>query len=135
MPHQNRIFVEDGALVYIHHDEGNPANDEPGKRIKLKPGKKIKFKSRDGNLTITFKTSSPFVSGRMVLTALVNRFTTLEEIKPFTPPPRNPSFAYTAQVGTISEDPEVIIDTEGGSGGSKKPAKKAKTKAGAKKKK
>jgi hypothetical protein len=131
--HHLKLFIEDGVIVYVHHDEDHPANDEPGKHLKLKPGKKLKFKSRDGDLTITFKGVSPFVSGDTVVTATVGKFSKTEEIKPFTPPPRNPPFAYRAQIGAISEDPEIIIDTDGGGGATTK--KKAKAKAVKKKKK
>jgi hypothetical protein len=130
--HHLKLFIEDGVIVYIHHDEDHPANDEPGRHLKLKSGKKIKFKSPDGDLTITFKAGSPFVSGDTVVTAAVGKFSKTQEIMPFTPPPHNPPFPYTAQVGTISEDPEIIIDTDGGGGGTKK---KPKAKAVKKKKK
>jgi hypothetical protein len=130
--HHLKLFVEDGVIVYIHHDESHPADDEPGKHLKLKSGEKLKFKSRDGDLTMTFKKDSPFVSGDMVVTAPVGKFSQTQQIMPLTPPPHNPSSPYTAQVGTISEDPEIIIDTDGGGGARKK---KAKTKTVKKKKK
>ena len=130
--HHLKLFIEDGVIVYIHHDEAHPANDQPGKHLKLKSGQKLKFKAHGGALTITFKGASPFKSHDTVINAPADTFSKTEEIMAYTPPPRNPPFAYTAQVGAISEDPEIIIDTDGGGGAP--PKKKAKAKTAKKKK-
>jgi hypothetical protein len=129
MAHTIRMFVDtDGSLAYIHHDGDDPSNDEPGKHLSLKPGKKVRWFSRSGNISIDFDTDSPFESGALSLSATQGHATRFETLLD---PGRvsNPKFKYTATVGKVSEDPDIIIDNSGGGGGPKpKPKSKSKGK-------
>lgn len=138
--HHIRIFDKSGPpFTYIHHNTDDPLNDGPGEHLELPSGEDVKFKSQDGDLTITFKGSSPFVSGNTRLTARRGRLTAVETTK--TIAKIREVFPYTATVGSHSHDPDIIIDDGGGGGGTgqkkvtgkKKPKKKAKKTAKRKK--
>ena len=126
-------------LVYIHHNEDHPSNPEPADHLALKPGEKVRFASNDGDFSIDF-TASPFTSGDTHLAGLQGTLAPKPSqpaeivMNPKPKPPQNPRFKYRAQVGTVWEDPEIIIDLAGG-GGAAQPAKKPKKKTSAPKKK
>jgi hypothetical protein len=131
--HHILIFDDSGPpFRYIHHNTDDPLHDKPGEHVELKSGKDVKFKSPNGDLTIRFKRSSPFVSGTTTLTARRGTFTTLQTTK--TIPSLREVFPYTAKVGSLSHDPDIIIDDGGGGSdgktgkktAKKKPKKKAK---------
>jgi hypothetical protein len=126
MAHTIRIFVIDGALSYIHHNGNDPSNDEPGTHLFLPPGEKVRFVSRDGDYSIVFDTGSPFESGDLSLSGLQNKATKYETILDPGGSGPNPSFKYTAKVGRVTDDPDIIIDNSGGGG--PKPKLKSKSK-------
>lgn len=126
-------------LVYIHYDEDHPSNPKPADQLTLKPKEKVRFTSDDGDFSVDF-TASPFTSGDTHLAGLQGTLAPkpsqpaeiVKDIQP--PPPQDPHFKYRAQVGTVWEDPEIIIDLSGGRSQAE-AAKKPKKKTSAPKKK
>ena len=123
MAHTVKIFIVDDALEYIHHDADHPNDDNPGKHLELLPGDRVRWKSTDGNITIHFD-DSPFESGTTDLpdpTLPPRDHTGYEIIRSDAKPDKNgndPAFKYTATVGGVTDDPEIIIDLgTGGPGG------------------
>lgn len=141
--HDIRLFVRNGKIVYIHHNTGNPNDDEPGDSVELGPGQLVRFKSKEGDVTITFD-ESPFVSGGTVF--FMNRgapTNPAEEVRDLDESDEGllKSFKYTAELQGIEDDPEIIIDAGGGGGdggdggGTVQLAMKKKAKKKARKKK
>jgi hypothetical protein len=108
MAHTIRMFVIDGKLSYIHHNGNDPSNDEPGTHLFLPPGEKVRFVSRDGDYSVDFDTDSPFESGTLSLSGTQDHATPFEKIRTATGP--NLTFKYTATVGAVTDDPDIIID-------------------------
>jgi hypothetical protein len=123
--HHIRIFDREGAFQYIDHNPDDPNNDQPGDILRVPSGTKVRFKSRDGNLTITFE-ESPFESGNGTgtnpLQALQGKETPAETLAQQASTVT--AFKYTVDVGGDEDDPEVIIDDSSGGPGKKKAAKK-----------
>jgi hypothetical protein len=125
------MFVVDGKLTYIHHNGNDPSNDEPGTHLFLPPGEKVRFVSKDGNFSVVFDTNSPFDSGTFSLSSMQGKATKYETILDPGGAGPNPSFKYTATVGRVTDDPDIIIDNSGG--GDHKPPSKSKSKSKRKK--
>jgi hypothetical protein len=133
--HHVKLFIEDGTVVYIHHNVDKPDDDDPGKHASGMTGEKLSFVSRDdGPFTIEFKAESPFVSGVGSPGNKIKSFrsgnvdkTNLELLKDISPVNKK-TFPYTATLAGIPNDPEIIIDNSGGTGGGKKKVKKKKKK-------
>jgi hypothetical protein len=132
--HHVKLFIEDGEITYIHHDTGNPSDDDPGKHTGGPTGDKVRFVSRDdGPFSIEFKLESPFDSGAgspgspilSLHSGNVDK-TSLETLKLIRP--LRKGFDYTVNLAGLTDDPEIIIDNSSGSGGPHKKAKKKKKK-------
>jgi len=129
--HHVKLFIEDGTIVYIHHNVSSPDDDDPGKHTRGTTGEKVCFVSRDdGPFTIEFKVASPFVSGVGSPGNKIQSFrsgnvdkTNLELLKDISPAIVQ-NFAYKVMLAGIPDDPEIIIDNSGGTGSGKKKAKK-----------
>lgn len=126
--HHIKLFLVDGAIQYVHHETGDPTNDDPGTHVRGPHGDRVKFKARDdGGFTVVFKTESPFVGGagfpatNPIVSpdgSIVGPFT----LKPITTVTKK--FPYTVKLAGVTDDPEIIIDDSGGSGAKKKKKKK-----------
>jgi hypothetical protein len=124
--HHVKLFIEDGEIVYIHHNPGNPSNDVPGKHVSGPTGDKVRFMApSDGAFTVEFKTESPFVSQAgqpgTPIQSMDGSPTKLETLKTIGPVKK--SFKYTVTLGGIVDDPEILIDNSGGT--PKSPKKKS----------
>lgn len=132
--HHIKLFIVDGAIEYIHHNTDSPLDDKPGKHARAPTGEKVRFRAPvDGGFSIEFKAASPFVSGAgrpgHPIVSADGSATPLEKLKTISTVVK--TFAYTATLGGVTEDPEIIIDNSGGGGGgpaAKKSAKKKKKK-------
>jgi hypothetical protein len=122
-----KVDFPDGTrkLQYIHHQSAHPTEDEPGTPVQIKHGSKIHWVSMSGgNITVDFtgkSATSPFVSGAMTLptgaAAEDSGWQTLA--KPAAVGGGSlVDFQYTVTVvGAAPDDPDLIIDVSGGSGG------------------
>ena len=131
--HHLKLFVVDGKLWIIHHDTGNPNDDNPGDPFSAKHGNKVRFKSQDsGSFSIEFKAKSPFISDAgkpndpIYSTTASNGvdWTDFEILKPIQT--LQEFFPYTVTIGGVPYDPQIIIDESGGGGTPVKKAKKKK---------
>ncbi len=121
-----KIFVDQssGDVLYILHDTDHVGDDKPGKETKLKRNSKLRFKTGDGDLMIHFPGDWPFTEPQTDLTALSGEFTSARTIKRAPLGSVNPAFKYEVTIaGELVDDPEIIIDTDSGTGGGKKKSK------------
>ncbi|MBZ5634632.1 MAG: hypothetical protein LAO55_16025 [Acidobacteriia bacterium] len=132
--HHIRLFVVDAKVFYIHHKPSDPNNDKPGNHASGLTKDKVKFQGTS-RFSIEFKTESPFVHDEGAPGSPIRSNngspTPLFELKPIAAGSIE-NFPYTAQIGGLTDDPEIIIDDSGGGGTS---AKKKTVKSKKKKKK
>jgi hypothetical protein len=129
--HHVKLFVVDGEIYYIHHNVSSPSDDDPGKHTRAPSGDKARFVARDdGGFSIEFKAESPFVSGAgspgSPIVSVDGSPTTLETLKTISTVRKR--FPYTTTLAQLQDDPEIIIDNSGGTGGKPKKATKKKKK-------
>ena len=120
MAHHIKLFIVDGEIEYLHHNTDSPFGDTPGKHMRAPTGDRVRFKApEDGGFSIEFKVESPFESraGRpgFPIVSADGKQTGLETLIRI--PTVVKSFEYTATLGGVTDDPEIIIDNSGGGGG------------------
>jgi hypothetical protein len=108
MSHIVKLFKDiDNELVYIHHNTAHPTDDTPGKHLILPPGQTVKFVCKQSDFSVAFETwpfksePLPQLTGRR---GQVVKAGVLKDVRSRT------RFKYTARVGRVTDDPEVIID-------------------------
>jgi hypothetical protein len=130
--HHIKMFIVDGAIYFIHHSVNDPNDDNPAVHLHAPTKDQVRFKAPlDGPFTIEFKAESPFTSGAGAPGAPISSSftngvdqTSLFTLKPIATVTKK--FPYTATLGGVTIDPELIIDNSGGGGGG--PVTKAKKK-------
>jgi len=122
------------TLGYIIHNEIS-GNDRPGGTVRAHSKSKIRWTSDDGDFSIDFTDPSPLDPPELHLDGKEGTPTPFKTLK--TLPlsgGTNPVFKYTADVGGVTDDPEIIIDDSGGGPKTKKTTAKSKPKASKQKK-
>ncbi len=126
-----KLFLVDGQIVYIHHNTGDPSNDDPGNHTSAPSGDQVRFKAPvDGGFQIQFKKESPFINGeggpgQPPISSPDGSQTGLLTLKDIKPAIRK-RFPYTATLANVTDDPELIVDNSGGTSGTAKKKGKRK---------